>query len=399
MRLDRRSRRWFRLGVLLSVAALGTTAIAGCGHSDDGNDPALVLPENLVYDVGSHPVFAVGAVEGQPEEEFESIRAVAVWGDSLIGVFDSRAHEVRYFDLDARFLGRVGGRGQGPGELVSPLWTWVERDGRLGVFDEGQRRIKVYGPAGEFEDLHVPLDPEALPEPEPGTPPDLIWPRGRIGDAWFLSLVELSHFPPEGGTFQPRESFMVLRAGDLQGAVGRDVYSITWYTTRAGEHLRIPREVVPDHVASLNRELGAVLDPQNSRVFVIDRALEWREITLKERCPRVPDVFFEESEEGAERRGGIPLGEFREVVPACAGAYDRVAVTGDQRIWVRLAPDPSIDQEESESWKVIDAREGLLGIARLPRNFTPMDVASDVLYGRWIDEFGVHYLHGYELRR
>lgn len=370
----------------------------GCGKEDPAGEGARSPEEAVVFDVVSPPVFAIGVVEGRPEEQFQSIQALGVWGDSLVGVFDSGAREVRYFNLGGDFLGRSGGRGQGPGELMFPLWSWVETDGRIGVFDQNRHRVVVLGPSRTHEDLPVPIGAEVLPEPEPGTPPDVIWPRSRLGDSWLVSLGELRFPAPPGETIEPRESFVVVRDGEVQASAGIDLYSVVWYTTRAGDMIRMPLDLVPANVASANRGTVAVLDPRNARILTIDHGLEWREIPLARRCPGVPAVFLEDSDEGAERRGNIPLREFQEIVPECSGAYDRVALTGDRRVWVRMTPEAGGDTEGHVRWNVVDLAEGVLGVARLPRNFTPMDVAGGVLYGRWIDSLGVHYVHGYGLR-
>lgn len=63
---------------------------------------------------------AVGVVEGEEPYQFEAVGALARDVDGRIYVGDSGAMDVRVFDPDGAYVYRIGGRGEGPGELAGP---------------------------------------------------------------------------------------------------------------------------------------------------------------------------------------------------------------------------------------------------------------------------------------
>jgi hypothetical protein len=65
----------------------------------------------------------IGVVDGREDEQFHAITGVATDAGGRIFVTDVGANAVRIFDRDGRFVRRIGGPGQGPGEfeLISSL--------------------------------------------------------------------------------------------------------------------------------------------------------------------------------------------------------------------------------------------------------------------------------------
>ena len=58
----------------------------------------------------------IGIAEGDAPYLFGWLADVAALGEGTIVTADSRTGEVRRFDADGRYLGRVGAAGEGPGE-------------------------------------------------------------------------------------------------------------------------------------------------------------------------------------------------------------------------------------------------------------------------------------------
>jgi hypothetical protein len=92
-------------------------------------------------------------------------------GDGVIHVLDAVAPAVISLDLDARFLARTGRRGDGPGELLSPVAVAAGPAGAIWVADPAAGRVTRFTLTGpELEEFRTPyppvnlgLSPEGLP--------------------------------------------------------------------------------------------------------------------------------------------------------------------------------------------------------------------------------------------
>ena len=76
--------------------------------------------------------------------------------------------------------------------------------------------------------------------------------------------------------------------------------------------------------------------------------------------------------------------------------YDRLAVTGDGRAWVRLTVGGD-EEPEKHRWAVVEGPDEPVRIAELPADFVPMDARDGIVYGRWTDPYGVHHVRAYHL--
>lgn len=364
--------------------------LAGCGDQElpDGED----RDETVLVDVDTEPTVSIGAVEGDPMEEFQGITQVSVQGDSVLAVVDGGLKRVRFFDSDGEFLSEEAGEGEGPGELSNVAASWVASDGRVGVVDDLLNRATLYDVQEDSDDLSYPSLPEDATEGGGERPPTVAWWYGQVGDAWLALVEEMGAVPEQGEVLQLEVEARLIQDGQELGETF-DLPSLKWYTTDDGEQVRLPVELSPNPDGTVNRDVGAVLDPANHRVLVAEGQDGWSEVALEDHCPSVPDDYFADDGAGAELREGIPLSEFREVVPDCLPPYDELAVTGDGRVWVRRTGSA---EDGQEVWKVVDAAGAeVLGVARLPERFVPMDTDSERLYGRWTDDLEVHYVRGY----
>ena len=347
-------------------------------------------PTGPIWVVEDTPSLSIGALEGDEEELFDAVADVALVADSVLAVLDSGWNRVRYYDLDGRLIETVGGTGQGPGELERIQGSWVDARGRLGVIDEGQRRVTLYGPDGSFQDRPFPPDPT-----EPHEPLHLV---GLQDGVWVAFKEILQPELPEGRSQLSRYARLL---DDEEGVfVNQEAVELPatyWYATPDGEGIRLPLSLSPRPRAEVRGNVAVVLDPDGTRVLVLGPERQWRELALQGRCPPVPDVYFEAGEAGDERREGIDRHVFQDVAPDCLPPYDHLSVTRDGRIWVRLTSSQEDDSESLDHWKVLEAAEGVVGRARLPEGFIPMAARDDVLFGRWIDSVGVHHVRGYRI--
>ncbi len=95
------------------------------------------------------PELSIGVFEGAEEEMFGDVRGIAVNPAGELYVLDAQVTAVRRFGPDGTYLGSLGRKGGGPGELRQPEAMALLPDGRLLVRDPGNGRINVWDSAGQ----------------------------------------------------------------------------------------------------------------------------------------------------------------------------------------------------------------------------------------------------------
>jgi len=87
----------------------------------------------------------IGDIDTEDENvAFNYPSDVAVDKDGNIYILDSGNARIQKFGPDGKYLATIGGKGQGPGELMLPDGIDFDRDGNLVVADSAQSRIKVF---------------------------------------------------------------------------------------------------------------------------------------------------------------------------------------------------------------------------------------------------------------
>jgi hypothetical protein len=80
--------------------------------------------------------------------------AITVGPDGVILVTDSRRHKVWVYDADYNLLRAIGTAGQGPRDLDFPidtaLVTYADGDTEIFVADQGNARVQVFSPDGDW---------------------------------------------------------------------------------------------------------------------------------------------------------------------------------------------------------------------------------------------------------
>ena len=125
--------------ILLSLLTL---AVLGCGNGPERAGGAAAA-DTVVAEL----LARVGEVDGVPEYIFGDVSSVAVGPSGIVCVADRLGSTVRAYDLSGRFLGTIGGEGQGPGEFQFPNDLTFDAAGRLYVRDYS--RISVFTQAAD----------------------------------------------------------------------------------------------------------------------------------------------------------------------------------------------------------------------------------------------------------
>lgn len=101
--------------------------------------PVLTLERDLVIN---------GGADTGSEAQLTDIASLDVGSDDSVFILSRQESAVFVFDREGRFLRRFGRKGQGPGEIESPLSAQVQ--GREVVVPQAVRRVSFFSTDGEF---------------------------------------------------------------------------------------------------------------------------------------------------------------------------------------------------------------------------------------------------------
>lgn len=102
------------------------------------------------WEVSDTPSIRIGALDGPPELTLGNVRSVGWLPDGRIFAGDEQISSIRIFSAEGEPLARVGGEGDGPGELQWFLTVSPYRGDSLFVYDYRQRAVSVFGPDLSF---------------------------------------------------------------------------------------------------------------------------------------------------------------------------------------------------------------------------------------------------------
>lgn len=93
---------------------------------------------------------SIGDVEGPEEYMFSRIRSLAVDNGERIYVLDAKEAHVKVFDQLGKYIRTIGRKGQGPGELQSPLNLYIKGQNEL-VVEDMTRQLAFFSLEGQFK--------------------------------------------------------------------------------------------------------------------------------------------------------------------------------------------------------------------------------------------------------
>lgn len=140
------------LSVLLApAAAQETETVEGVTVVSNGLKPTPPPGQPATFKLVEELTFGLG---GNPNESFSSVAGFAVDSDGTVFALDNKDCAVKVFDSSGKFLRRIGGPGQGPGEFKYPYNILLSGDGRLLVNDPISQKLSIFKPWGEHvEDI------------------------------------------------------------------------------------------------------------------------------------------------------------------------------------------------------------------------------------------------------
>ncbi len=395
----RAARMRLRCASTLPAFALLFPLLAGCG-AEAGNVPAPqreTLPDGSVLiryaalpTTGLEPLqpdLVIGAMDGEPHEEFGDIRGVEADEDGTIYVLDTQASEVRAFDPEGNFRATLVRPGSGPGEVRRANGLHRTSDGTLWLQDT-QQRVMIGVDRGGEEVGRFPIPVQSW---------GYIWDGVRDdGGRWwwheaYSDLPEV--YPPPDGV-HPWEVRLYQIAHDPK-AVSSDTI-VMGYTSARSVVATIPPSTlfmaVPfeQEVASVVDPTGGFwtvdpdayrvtrLDEQGNPLVVIEVELDPPPVTDADRATFLARATTPERAE--------VFAEVFELAPAFKRHVESLMVDEEGRLWVRRSmPDgelPILDLFARDGTWLTTLRLGVIPALQMPlrvRNGALFTVTTDSL--------------------
>lgn len=332
-----------------------------------------------------------GAVDGAA---FGEIRAVDLAPDGSVLVLDRADGRVTVWDDRGRFVRWFGGRGSGPGEVVTPGYVRALADGRTVLGEVFPPRLHWYDPTGE----HLRTDRVRAPSDAPALLATMAeWRVSRGGQV----LVRLSYASPSHRDGTP----VVLGRLRADGAVDT---LVRW--TERTTPARLPRIFEADW--SWDAAGSGVIVTPGSRyelrrhdgggTLVRRVRLEAEPVRVTEELERRAVDRFYERFAGEDVSPAI-LRDIRdrlEVAPTLPAVQGVRVSESDGRVWVEVpTPERSGELEEPGGWDVFEPDGTYLGRITPPEGFRLEGVRGDTLYGVERDALGVTRARLYRVER
>lgn len=404
---------------LVPVSVVVVSAISGCASgTDSARVTAAVHTDSAGVEIVLNPVtgpdvpvFAtldsvwdlrIGSLDGPPEEQFGTVADVLTLPDGGVAVLDGQAAEIRVFDSDGRFRMSLGSKGQGPGELQSPIKLGLLPGDTLAVYDPGPRRITRFSLGGTLGRITTLEDT-----------------RARIVAASFLSdgrLIGQSRWLARGGgplpgpdlTFGRDTAVLTLFGSD--GAVddtvdvvpGREVLtsiemseqSVSVFRRSAAFGRTNVFAVHPDGVwSSRNDQFELRFWDTEGGLLRIVRAPGLEKPISDDLAETIRDQALAQVETPNDRRvteEWYALSPRPDIQPA----FDVLLADDHARLWVREWSTPELGSH----WWVFDGAGDLLGSVHVPSALTITSVGCGSVWGIEHDQLEVGYVVRYVLR-
>lgn len=152
---------WQNLSFLTSIIFLLNCSYALAGHpasfkslcrlqkcSKSSSEKSISVREDEKIEFKE--VAAIGVQEGDSNYVFYQLRDVEVDNDGNIYLLDIKDYSIRKYDKSGKFILSIGGKGQGPGEMLLPQKIDIDSQGNIVLFDAAKQSATVYDSKGNY---------------------------------------------------------------------------------------------------------------------------------------------------------------------------------------------------------------------------------------------------------
>lgn len=353
------------------------------------------------WKVSSEPLLSLGAGSRDPRYSFTRVVGARVIQDSLMVVADRSLAQVRFYSIQGRFVGAVGGRGAGPGEFQDIQNVGPAGGDTTWVFDRRLQRITL---------ITAPHEPAHVVRLDPPGRTEIV---GRLPDGGWLivQLFTLPDLASESGPGVHRDHGFLLRydrsgrlADTLAAVPTLDILHLVengtlrrWGPPVVGHQLSVAmgnagffvgtqeqfevREYKPDGQLQRLIRLPDAEMPLGAQVL---------DAALNRRLRRTDD------DSRKQRRAFLADLPRRDTAPA----FESFIVDTDGNLWVSSRDYSAPGRMRSgPDWKVFDPSGSWLGTVSMPTHFQPLDIGEDWIMGFYVDETNVQHIRLYSLEK
>jgi hypothetical protein len=335
------------------------------------------------------PLMRLGSLNDSGPETFGRVTGITVRRDGIIVVADDQRLQLKAFDRSASLQWESPGNGDGPGEFRGLLHALaLAGDSVLGA-DYFGRRIHVFGPEGNvartFSLNDTFLDAE-------NSSPEIV---GVLDNG----VIVATHLPgpapdaPLGTRFRPSPSLVLFgRDGEALSELGR-------YPSTEIVITEMPAGLLPAGVSFVGpniRRQPVTMGPKTVFAVSGDRIAVGRQDRFSialydgsgnhEVIIRVNAAAVRPNRTRFLEAGGATGDILPEILPA----FGRLRLSSQGDLWVEEFV-PSYENRAPQWW-IFGSDGSLLAYTILPGDFTPFEIESDHVVGRWLDELDVPYV-------
>ena len=412
-------------------AILLTLVLAGCagGAGEPGADTEVGFDDAPRF--ASAPVLRIGDAD-DPDLGFSRVGSVAVSPDGRVFVVESQDLEIRVFDSTGQLIGRMGRRGEGPGEFENPpqiglvgdtVWAYEAFIDRLTLFRTDGTLIHTR----RMEIVTIPI----------GNGSGTIMPAGVDGSGRLVGALRGVRFSPDAETSDARPDSVARWAYDWEGAptevVGWDPginprisappgYESDFRIVEVdGRRLTVPQPPSPLPSWSHTGDGVVILEAPAAEVaagavFTVTRVTLELDTIYRSEFAYTPEPWtsaaLDSIAESRAKTGGafalngpgptVPdnwqriAARFREEMsfPDFRPPVEWLFPAEDGRVWIRATSSP---ESGTRRWIRISAEGRIEGDLLLPESAQPRWAEGDDLWISETDELGIPWLVKYRV--
>jgi len=395
------------------ACTLITATLAGCALDanpavtwTERDSAGVTIVESVVdpdashagWSVADQPSLSIGTLAGSPEYQFFRIAGAHRLVDGRIAVVNSGSQEVRVYSGDGQFLHGFGTDGDGPGEFRRPWLAGTYGTDSLVIHDLDLRRVSILHVDDGFARSFAVQDAGGYPIP-----------KGVLADGSIVFGGGVSYSSDVGFPTG------LHRAESLYASVSRDGQAATLF----GEFPALEMYAHNDGSSFMARTipfgLNTVASAAGDRLYIgfadtYDvRAYDGnggllRIFRLSARLRPVTnaalqDYIDEQVEEDASTENARrSLRQLLEdlPVPETFPAYADLQTDALGNVWAQdfLAPG-----EDTPQWTIFSPDGHVLGRISTPPRTRVLEIGTDYLLTRYVDEMDVEFVRLYALQR
>lgn len=128
--------------ILLTIVAL----FSSCTDSNKPTDQSVINFGHLKSAKGTDLIKMSKYIklESLDESLLGSINQIEIYNDRIYILDRDKTNALYVFSIDGKFVMRLVGKGNGPGEFISPHSFWIDKDGSILILDRMQSRLLKY---------------------------------------------------------------------------------------------------------------------------------------------------------------------------------------------------------------------------------------------------------------